>query len=327
MNIAVYDIREDEKLVFRRIEQESEISFQYIKDHLTVDTVSKAAKSDGIAVLGHNMIGEDILKRMAEMGVCNLATRTVGYNHIDLQAAARHGIRVCNSQYGPHGVADFTVMLMLMSLRKYKQALFRANVNDYSLKGLQGREMKDMVIGIIGSGNIGAQVIHNLAGFGCRILVYDTRVNPAIENAVEYTSLDELYSKSDIISLHVPLLDGTRQMINCQSIAKMKKGVILINCARGELMNIADIIEAIESERIGALALDVFENEEGIYHFDRRTDIITNRDMAYLRQFPNVTMTQHIAFYTDSAVDDMVSISVRALYDLHIGSAPLNRLV
>lgn len=317
MNIAIYDIRQDEQAIFKCLEEKLKLKFHYIKGHLTAESLHRASGCDGISVLGHSHIAEDLLVSMKEIGITKLATRTVGYNHIDLAAAAKHGVQVCNSKYGPHGVADFTVMLILMALRKYKQALFRANVNDYSLQGLQGREMKDMVIGIVGTGNIGAQVIRNLSGFGCRILAVDAFKNQSIAKHAEYVELSDLYRQADIVSLHIPLLPETRQMINRESLAQMKPGVILVNCSRGELMNVSDVIDAVESEQIGALALDVFEGEEGIYHFDRRTDIIQNRDMAYLRQFPNVTMTQHIAFYTNSAVEDMVSISVNALVDLH----------
>ncbi|MDK2807717.1 MAG: hypothetical protein PWP24_450, partial [Clostridiales bacterium] len=139
-----------------------------------------------------------------------------------------------------------------------------------------------------------------------------------LKEIVSYVSLEELYEKSDLISLHTPLLESTYHMIDCNSLAKMKHGVVIINCARGELMSIPDVIEAVESEQIGALGLDVFEKEEGIYHHDLRSDIISNRDMAYLRQFPNVIMTQHMAFYTDTAVNSMVEGSITSLHDFFV---------
>lgn len=201
-------------------------------------------------------------------------------------------------------------MLMLMALRNYKQALFRANANDYSLSGLIGKELHNLTVGIIGTGKIGQKVAEILQGFGCRILAYSRRQNADASLGITYCSLEELYAKSDIISLHVPLSNQTRYMINRDSIAQMKEGVILINCARGELMCVEDIIEGIETRKIGALGLDVIEDEEGIYHRDRRSDIIANRNMAYIRQFPNVTMTQHMAFYTEEAVRSMAESGV-----------------
>ncbi len=314
MKITVYEIREDEREAFRRLAGNLKLEIVYVSAPLNDDTVQLAAGSNGVTILGYSKVSAGILGKLKDLNINYLSTRTIGYNHIDLAAAKRLNIRISNASYGPYGVADYTVMLILMSLRKYKQALFRANVNDYSLTGLQGREMKDMTIGIIGTGRIGSKVIDNLSGFGCRILAYDTYIDGNVK--AEYVSLDTLYKESDIISLHVPLFESTSQIINKNSLSKMKEGVILINCSRGELMNIADVIIAIEHEKIGALALDVFENEEGIYHFDRRTDILKNRDMAYIRQFPNVIMTQHIAFYTNSAVDDMVSCGVKSLISL-----------
>lgn len=312
MKITAYETRKDEKDIFKQLAEGLNVEIVYTDKALSEKTIHLAEGSQGITVLGTE-INAPLLHQLKELGVDYIATRTVGYNHIDLHTARELNIRISNASYGPNGVADYTVMLILMSLRKYKQAMFRANVNDYSLKGLQGKEMKDLTIGIIGTGRIGAQVIENLSGFGSRIIAFDTFQNEQVKEAAEYVSLEELYQQSDIISLHIPLFDTTAQMINAASLSKMKDGVIIINCSRGELMSNADIIDAIESEKIGALGLDVFENEAGIYHFDRRTDIIKNREMAYIRQFPNVIMTQHMAFYTDAAVREMVTCGVKSL--------------
>lgn len=159
----------------------------------------------------------------------------------------------------------------------------------------------------------GAAVIKNLSGFGCKILAHSRHEDENVKKYATYVDMDTIYSECDIISFHTPLNDATYHMVNKRTIAKMKKGVILINCARGELMNINDITKGIEDEQIGALALDVFENENGIYHHDRKTDIIKNKDMAYLRQFPNVIMTQHMAFYTEQAVVSMVHCGLESL--------------
>jgi len=312
MNITAYETRKDEKGVFMQMAQELGINVTYLEKTLSEDTVHLAAGSDGITVLGAE-INASLLHQLKALNINYIATRTVGYNHIDLDTAKELNIKVSNANYGPDGVADYTIMLILMSLRKYKQAMFRANVNDYSLNGLQGKEMKDLTIGIIGTGRIGAKVIESLTGFGCEVLAYDTFQNPAVIGKATYVSLDELYERAHVISLHIPLFESTVQIINKVSLSKMKDGVILINCSRGELMNIPDLIDAIEHEKIGALGLDVFENEAGIYHFDRRTEIIKNRDMAYIRQFPNVIMTQHMAFYTDAAVENMVACGINNL--------------
>ena len=258
-------------------------------------------------------IGEGILAACSERDIRYLATRTIGYNHIDLAAAKRLGIHVCSVTYDPNGVADFTIMMMLLCLRSYKQALWRDQVNDFSLNGLMGRELRDLTAGIVGTGRIGACVARELQGFGCRILGCNPHEKEEHRYLLIDVSLEKLYERSDIIPLHVPLTEKTRHMINRDSIAKMKDGVILINCSRGALMNAEDLIDAVESCKIGTLGLDVVENDEQIVHRDLRTDIFSDRDMAYLRQFKNVVHTPHVAFYTNEAVHSMVYGAVQGV--------------
>lgn len=307
MKIVAYEVREDEREEMKKEALRQGVELIQTADALTEETLELAEGAAGITLLTKTRIEEDILKQIAEKKIKVVATRTIGYDHIDLKAAKNNGVHVCNANYDPDGVAEYTIMLMLMALRKYKQALYRANANDYSLKGLIGKELRNLTVGVVGTGKIGWKVIEMLQGFGCEILAYNRHEKEKQGLNFTYCSLEELYEKSDVISLHVPLATQTRYMINRSSIEKMKDGVILINCARGELMCMDDIIEGIESEKIGALGLDVIENEEGIYHQDRRSDILINRNMAYIRQFPNVTMTQHMAFYTKEAVASMAS--------------------
>lgn len=313
MIISAYEVRDDEQADFKYWEEKLGLTMRYYTEPLSMENLSTTEGCDAITILGHSHMNQEVLDGIKARGIFFLATRTIGYNHIDLEYAKKIGVHVSNSHYAPNGVAEYTIMLILMSLRHYKQALYRGNVNDYSLQGLQGKELRNLTVGIVGTGKIGYQVIENLQGFGCRILAYDTFQRNDIKEKVKYVNLETLYKECDIISLHTPLLDSTYHMIDKEALSKMKNGVVLINCARGELMNILDIIEGVESTKIGALGLDVFEKEDGIYHEDRRTDIISNRDMAYLRQFPNVTMTQHMAFYTDAAVSSMVEGAILSL--------------
>ncbi|MGN0352557.1 MAG: NAD(P)-dependent oxidoreductase [Roseburia sp.] len=310
MKIVAYEVRADEKEDMKREAERHQVELVQVAEPLSEETIEFAAGADGITILG-TCVDADMMKLLAARNVRVVATRTIGYDHIDIKAAKDNGIHVCNGYYDPDGVAEYTIMLMLMSLRNYKQALYRANANDYSLNGLMGKEIRNLTIGIIGTGKIGMKVIEMLQGFGCEILAYNRHERDQEGLNFRYCSLEELYEKSDIISLHVPLATQTRYMINEEAIAKMKKGVVLINCARGELMCLKDVIKGIESEKIGALGLDVIEDEEGIYHEDRRSDIISNQNMAYIRQFPNVTMTQHMAFYTKEAVKSMATGGIR----------------
>ncbi len=316
MKICAYEVREDEKKDFARMAEKLQVEIELHDEVPGPDTAALAEGCEGVTMLGMGKINKELLDMWKSMGVQCISTRTIGYNHIDTDYAKEIGMQVCNVAYPPSGVAEFTLMLMLMCLRNYKQSLWRGQVNDFALQGLQGKEIGSMTVGVIGTGKIGAQVIKYLTGFGCRILAYDMYPNAALKDVVEYVELDELFAKADMITLHTPLLDSTYHLVNAETIAKMKDGVVLINCARGELMDTTSLIEGIESGKIGALGLDVVEGERGIAHEDHRIDILSNQQMAYLRQFRNVTMTPHMAFYTDVAVSHMVECGVAGLVEM-----------
>lgn len=311
MKIIAFDVRCDEIPHIERISKRLNLDVVWTKDALSSDTIYLTEGVDGISILGYSKIDKVLIDQLSENGVRHISTRSIGMNHIDVAYAAEKRMKVTNSTYNPASVAEFTVMMILLSLRKYKAAVFRANVNDYSLLGLEGKEIKGSTVGIIGTGSIGAAVIRLLRNFGCRILAYSPTgsVKKELADMAEFVSFDVLIQESDIVSLHIPLNEDTRHIINKHTLAKMKDGVTIVNCSRGELCEVNALVDGIESLKIGALALDVFEDEVGIYHQDRRTDIISNRNMAYLRQFPNVVMTQHLAFFTENTIESMVRCS------------------
>ena len=316
MKIKMYEVREDEKKAIERVAEELGADVSISSNILTPQEAESLRGIDGVSILGRTTVNKELLDGLKKAGVGYVSTRTVGYNHMDVAYAAEVGIRLCNANYPPYGVAEFTIMLMLLALRKYKPAMWRQGVNDYSLSGLQGREIRNMTVGVMGTGKIGRAVIKDLGGFGCRILAYDPYPAEDLKNTVEYVDGDTLLRTSDIITLHIPLMESTRHMINREAIAKMKTGVVIINASRGELMDIEALTEGIETEKIGALAMDVFEDENGIYHESRINDIIRNRKMAYIRQFPNVVLTQHMAFYTDANTDSMVECGIRGIVEM-----------
>lgn len=282
----------------------SDIVVEATTELFSLERIDEARDCDAIVVVSRSAMGAPELEALHEVGVRAVSVRCVGYNHVDLATAKRLGIRVCNTTYPPYGVAEFTIMLMLMALRRCKPALWRQHVNNYALEGLLGRELRDLTVGVVGTGRIGRAVLDNLRGFGCKILAYDPY--PAADIAARpdvcYVELDELLSGSDLITLHVPLMDSTRSMIDADAIATMRDGVVLVNVSRGELVETDALIHGIESEKIASLAMDVFPDEDDIYFQDRTNDIIANRDMAYLRQFPNVLLTQHLAYYTEADI-------------------------
>ena len=322
MNIAVFEVRKDEQEELARLKQRHNLNLHCFSGPLT-DPSQLPDSTEAVSTLGQSQLTAPLLAALAEKGVRALSTRTIGYNHIDLEGAKAAGIRVLSASYPADGVADFTIMLMLMTLRHYKPALWRQQVNDYSLGGLMGRELCHQTVGVIGAGRIGSTVIRSLQGFGCTILANNPSPRPELEGMASFLPLEEVIRQSDIITVHLPLTPESYHMIDRETLATAKDGVILINTARGGLMKLHALIERIESEKIGALAMDVFENEDGIYHQNRKTDILRNQKMAYLRQFPNVVLTQHMAFYTDTNVRSMVDCGIEGLLTLQkTGSAP-----
>lgn len=323
MNIKLFELRADEVAAYKRAAAAlpADYSIDFVPEILSIENIENVAGYDAVVINNKSIMPAELIERMAELGVKLLSSRCIGYNHIDVEAAHRVGIHVCNTTYPPYGVAEFAVMLMLMALRKCKPALWRQQVNDYSLEGLLGRELRTLTVGVMGTGRIGRAVINNLSGFGCKILAYDPLPNAELQNrGIEYVDVDTLVRESDLITVHVPLMDSTRGIINAETISHMREGVVLVNVSRGELMDTDALIEGIENERIGALAMDVFEDEAGIYHENRMNDIIVNRKMAYLRQFPNVLLTNHIAFYTDVDVDSMVEQGVANVVAMNEGT-------
>lgn len=313
MKFAVYGIWDAERATLE--EMSKTLGFEYVvtAEPISIENVALCEGCDGVSSLGKVNANAELLAALAQRGIRYFSTRTIGYNHIDLAAAKSCGIKVCNSSYPPDSVAEFTVMLILLILRKYKQTLWRQQVNDYSLGGMKGEVLGKMTVGVFGGGRIGYKVMQILQGFGCRLLCCSDDRRAEVEAIAEYVDADTLYAQSDLITYHTPYLPSTKHILNERSLAKMKDGVVLINTARGELFDLDVLIKGIEDRKIGGLAMDVFEGEDGIYHENRIADILQNRDMAYLRQFPNVILTPHMAFYTQLSMESMMQISMENL--------------
>lgn len=325
MKIAAFSVRPDEKPYFDRFAEVYKVEVEIHKNGFTAEDIESIKDCEAMSVCdGMCDLSAPVLEKLAKEGVQYIGFRTIGYNSIDLKAAKRLGIRVAHSGYSPYSVANYTVMLMLMCIRKALYVMMRSHTADYSLGPICGHEMQNMTVGIIGTGRIGKAVIKNLSGFGCRIIAYDPYPSKDLEQ-VEYVTLDELYAKSDIISLHTFLSDETYHMINKESIDKMKDGVILINAARGALVNTKDLIAAIESGKIGSVGTDCCEGEDEFIRTDRKyDDLVVNHDYIILKSFQNTIVTPHVAFFTDQAVSDMVESSIRSVVQFATGeTSPL----
>ena len=306
MKIMFYYLRPFDELPYcQRMSEEYGIDFAHTYEYPSKDNVILAQGCDAVSTTPCDM-GADMLERFAALGVKYLCCRSVGYDHIDLKKAKELGMRVSNASYPPAGVANYAVMLMLMALRKIMPIMKRAEVQDYSLEGKIGRDISGCTVGIIGTGTIGTAAIKSLSGFGCRILAYDLYPNDTAGQYASYVPLEELLAQSDIISLHTNVTSSSSHLLNDRTLSLCKDGVIIVNTARGKLIDTQALIRSLNAGKVGAAALDVLEHENGLYYYNRMGDVIQNDEMAILRSCPNVILSPHTAFYTDDAIEHMV---------------------
>lgn len=311
MKIVIYNCRSDEAEYLDSFRQKHGVELLPTTESPTLETIKLAEGCECISIITTPM-DEKLMKAYYDAGIRFISTRSIGYDHIDLKAAEKLGMHVGNVSYSPNSVADYTVMMILMAVRRVKAILLRGANQDFTLRGVNGLEMHNLTIGVIGTGRIGRTVLQNLTGFGCRLLAYDLYQNENVKSIAEYVPLPELLKQSDVITMHMPATQDNYHMINRDTLSQMKNGVILINSARGSLIDTEAFLDAVESGKIGGAALDVVENEAGLYYNDLKSEILHNRSLAVLKSYPNVLVTPHMAFYTNQAVSDMVENSIRS---------------
>lgn len=309
MKIVMYSYREDEIDFINEFSKKYNIQIQLCKESPSLENTSLAKDALCISIITTKM-SKELIGKFYDMGVRYISTRTIGYDHIDVEGAKEIGMAFGNVKYSPNSVAEYTVMMIIMALRNMNLILTRYNSQDYALNGIRGQELAKLTVGIIGTGNIGTKVIKKLSGFETDIIAYDLYENDEVKKYASYVSLEELYRKSDVISLHLPATDQSFHMIDKAAIETMKDGVIIINTARGSLINTSELISALKSGKVKGAALDVIEGEELIYYQDFKGEIVDNSNLAILQSFPNVILTPHTAFYTDKVVSDMVENSI-----------------
>jgi D-specific alpha-keto acid dehydrogenase len=306
MGMTVYGCGQDEAVLFREFASRLRITLTITEAAVTEANVDLAVGNQCISVGHKTRIANSTLLALSRAGVTYISTRSIGYNHIDVEYAENVGIAVENVAYSPDSVADYTLMLMLMALRNAKSIVRRADVHDYRLSEVRGKELRDLTVGVIGTGRIGAAVIDRLRGFGCRTLAYDI----CTSTAADYVPLDELLLLSDIITLHTPLTADTHHLLNRERIQQLKRGAFVVNTGRGALLDTAALVPALESGRLGGAALDVLEGEEGIFYADCRNKPIESQLLLRLQRLPNVLVSPHTAYYTDRALSDAVENSL-----------------
>lgn len=318
MKIFAYSVREDEVKYFEEFNESNEVEIEYISDYPSLDNLGRAAGADGVSIIS-NVITKEMYDEWSKLGVKYIATRSIGYDHLDTAYMKKLGMRGVHAVYSPNAVANYTIMMMLMACRKITFILDKARMQDFTLPGKIGKELSQCTVGIIGTGQIGETVIKHLSGFGCRILANDIYEKDSVKEYAEYVDLDTLYKECDVISLHVPGFESNRHMINAETIAKMKDDVIIINAARGMVVDSYALIDGLESGKIGFAALDTFEEEVGLYYKNFERGIVANRVRAILQTLPNVILTPHMAFYTEQSSSDMVRTTVNGLVDFEKG--------
>ncbi|MEU3460777.1 D-isomer specific 2-hydroxyacid dehydrogenase family protein [Streptomyces sp. NPDC006733] len=306
MGLTVYGCERDEAVLFRAMAPRFGVRLTLTEAAVSDASVALASGNRCISVGHKTEVAHSTLRALSQVGVTYISTRSVGYNHIDVEYAAGVGIRVENVAYSPDSVADYTVMLMLMAVRHAKAVIRRAEVHDYRLHEVRGRELRDLTIGVVGAGRIGTAVMDRLRGFGCRVLAYDNR--PAAEGA--FVPLEELLRVSDIVTLHTPLTADTHHLLDRRRIAQLKHGAFVINTGRGALLDTEALVCALESGQLGGAALDVLEGEEGVFYADRRNRPVESKTLLRLQELPHVLISPHTAYYTDHALSDTVENSL-----------------
>lgn len=302
VGITIYGCEKDEAALFREMAPSFGV-IPTITDAAVSEVNTKLAYGNRCISVGHKtQITNAILLALSRAGVKYISTRSIGYNHINVKYAESVGISVENIAYSPDSVADYALMLMLMVVRNAKSIISRADIQDYRLDDVRGKELQDMTVGVIGTGRIGSAVMDRLRGFGCRILAYDK----CPITAAHYVPLDELLQQSDIVTLHTPLNANTNHLINRQRIGQMKHGAFIINTARGSLLDTEALIFALENGKLGGAALDVLEGEEGIFYADYSKKPINSNQLQRLQKLTNVLVTPHTAYYTEHALSDTI---------------------
>lgn len=306
-DITVFGCEPDEAAAFRKLSHEFGVTVLLISEAVSENNVKLADGCQCISVSHKAELSEPLLLALKDAGVKYICTRSIGCNHIDIQAAKQMGMTIGTVIYSPGSVADYAIMLMLMLMRGAKTIMHRVETQNYCLNHIRAKELKDMTVGVIGTGRIGQAVMERLKGFGCTVLAYDRNHKAG----TDYVSFCELLQKSDIITLHVPLAEDSFHMIDREQLNMMKKNALLINTARGALVDTGALIDALEDGRIGGAALDVMEGEEGIFYYDCTHKALEHPFLSALQKMPNVIVTPHTAYHTEQVLVDTVSNTIR----------------
>lgn len=316
--IAFFSTQPYDKAFFNKYNTDFGFELDFFETQLNPQTVILIENASIVCVFVNDIVNEVVIKQLAEKGVKIIALRCAGFNNVDLEAAKKYNIKVCRvPAYSPQAVAEHAMTMILTLNRKTHKAYNRVREQNFSLNGLLGFDLFKKTVGIIGTGNIGKAFAKIALGFGCKVLAYDIVTNVEMEkDGVKFVSLEEIFRSSDIISLHCPLNEQTKHIINSKSIDEMKDNVMIINTSRGGLIETASVIEGLKEGKIGYLGIDVYEQEEKLFFRDLSADIIQDDAIQRLMSFPNVLVTAHQAFFTNEALTQIALVTFNTIKSL-----------
>ena len=321
MKVAFFSTKSYDRESFENHLKDFGHEISFLEANLDLRTISLAEGHRAICTFVNDTIDENILRKMSKIGIELIALRCAGYNQVDLKTAKSFGISVVRvPAYSPEAVAEHAFALILTLSRKTHKAYNRVRENNFSLEGLTGVNIHGKTIGVIGTGAIGQAICKIAKGFGCQILAHDIQENQEMKNlGVEYLPLQEVLSRSHIISLHCPLTPETKHLINRETLSQMQNGVALINTSRGALIDTKEVIQALKTKKLGFLGIDVYEQEEHIFFQNLSEEILLDEQITRLMTFPNVLITGHQAFLTKEALAQIALTTLKNLSEFEEG--------
>lgn len=328
MKVAVFSAKSYDRKFLEAANVGARHQFAYLDLRLTGETAPLARDAGAVCAFVNDELDREALQTLAGLGIRLVALRSAGFNNVDLQAAEEFGVSVARvPAYSPHAVAEHTVALILTLNRKIHRAYNRVREGNFALDGLLGFDLNNKTAGIVGTGEIGTVVARILHGFGCKLVAYDP--NPSAEckaMGVCYAPLEELFSTSDIITLHCPLTPSTHHLITAASLRQMKRGVMLINTSRGAVIDTRAVIRGLKDGSIGSLGLDVYEEESDLFFEDLSNRVIEDDVFARLLTFPNVVITGHQAFFTTEALQKIAETTIANISAFEAKGKPVHEV-
>lgn len=328
MKIAVYSVKEFEKPFLEDYGKNGR-DLTLIESPLTAETAGKAEGCEAVVSFPTDEVSAEVIRTLSDLNIKYIVTRSAGTDHIDIEKAKEKGIKVANApDYSPSAIAEHAAGMMLLMCRNFIRADKKVSRQDFTIEGLVGKELRNQTVGIIAVGKIGARLVRILHGFGSEVLLYDVEKKEELEEKfnARYVDLDELCKKSDIISIHAPLNDETKHMIDREKFELMKDGVMILNLGRGAVIDTDALIEALKSEKVGKVGLDVYENEKGLFFYDHSEEPLHDETFAYLESNNNVFITTHQAFATEKAIANMTETAFDCLDHWERGEDPESML-